>query len=88
MCNRPNSRLSIVFRWELPAPVPEGTPVVRSARIFGFVAKKLASRTDNACHIFAELEPEQPGTAVVNFITKVMMGQAQQSQQRQQLNGK
>uniref|UniRef100_A0A914VEC3 SH2 domain-containing protein n=2 Tax=Plectus sambesii TaxID=2011161 RepID=A0A914VEC3_9BILA len=75
-------------RWELPAPVPEGTQVVRSARIFGFVAKKLASRTDNACHIFAELEPEQPATAVVNFITKVMMGQAQQNQQRQQLNGK
>lgn len=46
---------------------------VKNARIFAFVARKVASRSDNACHIFAELEPEQPASAVVNFITKVMM---------------
>lgn len=42
-------------------------------RIFGFVAKKGASRTENQCHILAELEPEQPATAICNFVTKVMM---------------
>ncbi|KAK7026100.1 Tensin-3, partial [Halocaridina rubra] len=42
-------------------------------RVFGFVAKKGASRTENQCHILAELEPEQPATAICNFVTKVMM---------------
>ncbi|XP_076038846.1 tensin-3-like isoform X2 [Oratosquilla oratoria] len=50
----------------------EGAPV-GSLRLFGFVAKKGASRTDNLCHVLAELEPEQPATAIVNFVTKVMM---------------
>ncbi|CAM9268620.1 unnamed protein product [Lampetra fluviatilis] len=45
-----------------------------SANIFGFVAKKQASTTDNLCHLFAELEPEQPAGAIVNFVTKVMLG--------------
>lgn len=44
-----------------------------SSRVFGFVARKPASNTDNQCHIFAELEPEQPATAIVNFVSKVMM---------------
>lgn len=47
---------------------------MKNARMFAFVARKIGSRTENTCHIFAELEPEQPATAVVNFITKVMMG--------------
>ena len=42
-------------------------------KLFGFVAKKGASRSENQCHILAELEPEQPATAIVNFVTKVMM---------------
>ncbi|XP_063882176.1 tensin-1-like isoform X1 [Scylla paramamosain] len=50
----------------------EGT-TLGSLRIFGFVAKKGASRTENQCHILAELEPEQPATAICNFVTKVMM---------------
>ena len=37
------------------------------------MAKKGASRLENQCHILAELEPEQPATAIVNFVTKVMM---------------
>ncbi|XP_048508207.1 tensin-3 isoform X3 [Athalia rosae] len=50
----------------------------RSAhRCFGFVARKPAHKSDNQCHIFAELEPEQPATAIVNFVNKVMMGNAQ-----------
>jgi len=47
-----------------------------SSRCFGFVARKPASKTDNQCHIFAELEPEQPATAIVNFVSKVMMSGA------------
>ncbi|XP_042223205.1 tensin-1-like [Homarus americanus] len=50
----------------------DGTPL-GSLRVFGFVAKKGASRTENQCHILAELEPEQPATAICNFVTKVMM---------------
>ncbi|VDM42047.1 unnamed protein product [Toxocara canis] len=61
-------------RWDNSC-ISEGlTTYVKSARMFAFVARKIGSRTDNACHVFAELEPEQPASAVVNFITKVMMG--------------
>ncbi|PNF23911.1 hypothetical protein B7P43_G13194 [Cryptotermes secundus] len=49
-----------------------GMPI-SSNRCFGFVARKPASKTDNQCHIFAELEPEQPASAIVNFVSKVMM---------------
>ncbi|XP_023317164.1 tensin-1 isoform X4 [Trichogramma pretiosum] len=42
-------------------------------RCFGFVARKPAHKSDNQCHIFAELEPEQPATAIVNFVNKVLM---------------
>lgn len=49
-----------------------GLPI-SSNRCFGFIARKQASKTDNQCHIFAELEAEQPATAIVNFVTKVMM---------------
>ncbi|XP_066527329.1 tensin-2 isoform X3 [Hoplias malabaricus] len=43
-------------------------------RVFGFVAKKPGSVVENVCHLFAELDPEQPATAIVNFINKVMLG--------------
>lgn len=42
-------------------------------RVFGFVAKKPGSVVENVCHLFAELDPEQPATAIVNFINKVML---------------
>jgi tensin len=45
-----------------------------SARVFGFVARKHGSATDNACHVFAELDPDQPADAIANFIMKVMLG--------------
>ncbi|XP_012248834.1 tensin-1 isoform X14 [Bombus impatiens] len=47
---------------------------VSAHRCFGFVARKPAHKSDNQCHVFAELEPEQPATAIVNFVNKVMMG--------------
>ena len=44
-------------------------------RLFGFVARKLGGGpTDNACHVFAELDTEQPAEAVASFIMKVMLG--------------
>ncbi|XP_029450911.1 tensin-2 isoform X3 [Rhinatrema bivittatum] len=45
-----------------------------TSKIFGFVAKKPGNAFENVCHLFAELDPEQPASAIVNFITKVMLG--------------
>lgn len=39
---------------------------------FGFVARKPGTLADNQCHIFAQLEPEQPASAIINFVSKVM----------------
>ncbi|XP_038047143.1 tensin-like isoform X5 [Patiria miniata] len=44
------------------------------ARIFGFVSRKPGSKTDNQCHLFAEYEMEQPASAIVSFVTKVLLG--------------
>lgn len=45
-------------------------------RMFGFVARR-SGGLGNVCHLFAELDPEQPATAIVNFINKVMLGPQQ-----------
>ncbi|XP_007559416.1 tensin-3 isoform X1 [Poecilia formosa] len=45
-----------------------------SAKIFGFVARKTGTSLDNVCHLFAEHDPEQPASAIVNFVSKVMIG--------------
>ncbi|KAM5229136.1 LOW QUALITY PROTEIN: tensin-1 [Ctenodactylus gundi] len=47
------------------------------AKLFGFVARKQGSTTDNACHLFAELDPNQPASAIVNFVSKVMLSTGQ-----------
>ncbi|XP_068543289.1 tensin-1 isoform X13 [Anas acuta] len=47
------------------------------AKLFGFVARKQGSTTDNVCHLFAELDPEQPAAAIVNFVSRVMLGSGQ-----------
>ncbi|XP_036375425.1 tensin-3-like [Megalops cyprinoides] len=44
------------------------------AKIFGFIARKSGSARDNVCHLFAEHDPEQPASAIVNFVSKVMIG--------------
>ncbi|XP_063285324.1 tensin-1 isoform X3 [Pelobates fuscus] len=46
----------------------DGSP----AKLFGFVARKQGSTTDNVCHLFAELDPNQPATAIVNFVSRVI----------------
>uniref|UniRef100_A0A2I3HUN4 Tensin-2 n=1 Tax=Nomascus leucogenys TaxID=61853 RepID=A0A2I3HUN4_NOMLE len=50
---------------------PDGT----TSKVFGFVAKKPGSPWENVCHLFAELDPDQPAGAIVTFITKVLLGQ-------------
>uniref|UniRef100_A0A671NFH5 Tensin-3-like n=1 Tax=Sinocyclocheilus anshuiensis TaxID=1608454 RepID=A0A671NFH5_9TELE len=45
-----------------------------SAKILGFVARKAGSGLENVCHVFAEHDPEQPASAIVNFVSKVMIG--------------
>ncbi|XP_073671322.1 tensin-2 isoform X2 [Paramisgurnus dabryanus] len=45
-------------------------------RMFGFIARR-SGGLGNVCHLFAELDPEQPATAIVNFINKVMLGPQQ-----------
>ncbi|CAH1962314.1 unnamed protein product [Acanthoscelides obtectus] len=58
-------------RWLVNAEDAGG--VKSSNRIFGFVARKSnVSNPDNQCHLFAELEPEQPATAIVNFLNKIL----------------
>ena len=47
---------------------------LRLCRIFGFVARKTGTSMDNVCHLFAEHDPEQPASAIVNFVSKVMIG--------------
>ncbi|XP_012727619.2 tensin-3 isoform X1 [Fundulus heteroclitus] len=47
---------------------------VSTAKIFGFVARKSQTETENVCHLFAEHDPEQPASAIVNFVSKVMIG--------------
>ncbi|XP_033993684.1 LOW QUALITY PROTEIN: tensin-3-like [Trematomus bernacchii] len=44
-----------------------------SAKVFGFVARKSGTSMDNVCHLFAENDPEQPASAIVNFVSKVMI---------------
>uniref|UniRef100_A0A3P9MQN4 Tensin 1 n=1 Tax=Oryzias latipes TaxID=8090 RepID=A0A3P9MQN4_ORYLA len=43
-----------------------------SVKLFGFVARKQGSTTDNASHLFAELDPDQPASAIVSFVSNTM----------------
>ena len=44
-------------------------------RIFGFVARKSGGSAENQCHIFSEFDVNQPASAIVDFVTKVMISQ-------------
>ncbi|XP_044073917.1 tensin-1 isoform X18 [Siniperca chuatsi] len=50
---------------------PEGG----TAKLFGFVARKQGSTTDNVSHLFAEMDPDQPANAIVNFVLKMIASQ-------------
>ncbi|XP_042620180.1 tensin-1-like isoform X5 [Cyprinus carpio] len=49
-----------------------------TAKFFGFVARKQGSTTDNVSHLFAEMDPNQPATAIVSFVSKVMTNSQKQ----------
>lgn len=40
-------------------------------RLFGFVARKQGSTTDNVSHLFAELDPDQPASAIAGFVSRM-----------------
>lgn len=42
------------------------------SRLFGFVARKQGSTTDNVSHLFAELDPGQPAAAITSFVSRTM----------------
>jgi len=44
-----------------------------AARLFAFVARRPAQAGCNQCHVFAELDPDQPARAIVNFVNKLML---------------
>ncbi|OCT74304.1 hypothetical protein XELAEV_18033265mg [Xenopus laevis] len=70
-CESPAYLLSwLAGVWE---PRVRTAPLRRAARVFGFVARKGAGN-HNICHLFAEHDPEQPASAIVNFVSKVMIG--------------
>ncbi|XP_039997962.1 tensin isoform X2 [Xiphias gladius] len=43
-----------------------------SVKLFGFIARKQGSTTDNVSHLFAELDIDQPASAIVSFVSKMM----------------
>ncbi|XP_061774373.1 tensin-1 isoform X4 [Nerophis ophidion] len=45
------------------------------AKLFGFVARKQGSTTDNVSHLFAEMDADQPAGAIVNFVCKMITSQ-------------
>ncbi|XP_031730863.1 tensin-1 isoform X4 [Anarrhichthys ocellatus] len=45
------------------------------AKLFGFVARKQGSTTDNVSHLFAEMDADQPASAIVNFVSKMIASQ-------------
>ena len=54
--------------------------------LFGFVARKTGSRTDNQCHIFSEFEIEQSASTIVNFTNKVIASSPTQTLQKSRTN--
>lgn len=73
-----DSQHRVFFRRHYPvSSVTFSSVDPQDRRVFGFVAKKQGSLSENVCHLFAEMDPEQPATAIVNFINKVMLGPQQ-----------
>lgn len=52
----------------------EETKTEMKSKMFGFVARKQGARVVNSCHVFGELDSDQPAHAIVEFIMKVTLG--------------
>ncbi|XP_047439777.1 tensin-2-like isoform X2 [Mugil cephalus] len=73
-----DSKRRIFFRRHYPInSVTFSSLDPQDQRMFGFVARRTGTATENVCHLFAEVDPEQPAVAIVNFINKVMLGPQQ-----------
>uniref|UniRef100_A0A3P9Q9J5 Tensin 1b n=1 Tax=Poecilia reticulata TaxID=8081 RepID=A0A3P9Q9J5_POERE len=66
-----DNQRKLFFRRHYPA----NTVTFFRHKFFGFVARKQGSTTDNVSHIFAELDPDQPASAIVNFVSKIIASQ-------------
>uniref|UniRef100_A0A672GBX0 SH2 domain-containing protein n=1 Tax=Salarias fasciatus TaxID=181472 RepID=A0A672GBX0_SALFA len=67
-----DSQRKIFFRRHYPISTVTFCNVYpKDRKLFGFVARKQGSTTD-VSHLFAELDPDQPASAIVSFISKVM----------------
>jgi len=42
-------------------------------RIFGLTTKPSANLGNNECHLFVELDPDQPAIAIVDFINRYLI---------------
>ncbi|XP_037921551.1 uncharacterized protein LOC119658310 isoform X4 [Hermetia illucens] len=56
--------------WSIPAPGSE-VPVINKT-IFAFVARRTTSSKDNQCHVFCDLQSNQPALAIAAFVNKVL----------------
>ncbi|XP_031636541.1 uncharacterized protein LOC116349303 isoform X6 [Contarinia nasturtii] len=56
-------------RWSIRVT---GEVPVSNKTIFAFVARRSTSSNDNQCHVFCELEPNQPAAAITAFANKVI----------------
>ncbi|XP_063707339.1 tensin-1 isoform X2 [Culicoides brevitarsis] len=63
-------------RWSVQA-LHSDIPVTNH-RIYAFVAKRSSTSQDNQCHVFCELEPNQPASAIVSFANKIITATCEQ----------
>ena len=42
-------------------------------RIFGIIVKSRLAKDSNECHLFVELDPDQPAIAVVDFVNRYLI---------------
>jgi len=60
-------------RWSIKNETGTNVDPNQTNRLFAFVARKPTNRSCNQCHVFAELDSDQPARAIVNFVNKVML---------------
>lgn len=53
----------------------DGIDSKATLKLFGLVAKKHPSAPDNVGHVFADMDTDQPASAIVTFIQKLLIGQ-------------
>ncbi|KAL7671027.1 hypothetical protein ACOME3_005940 [Neoechinorhynchus agilis] len=61
--------------------LPPPSTMTCKPRCFAFITRSQSGNLDSV-FVFAEFDPKQPASAIVNFVTKVMLAGVQQQQQR------